>query len=42
MVSRRMRGYTAPGYRIMERKNGIRRAARLERANLLENFALKE
>ena len=42
MVSRRMRGHAAPGYRIIERKNGICRATRLERANLLEIFALKE
>jgi len=42
MVSRRMRGHTTPGRRLVEGKNGICGAARFERANLLEIFALKE
>jgi hypothetical protein len=37
-----MRGHTAPGRHIVKRKNGICGAARLERANLLKVFALKE
>jgi hypothetical protein len=42
MVSRGVRGHTAPGRCIVKRKNGICRAARFERANLLKIFALKE
>jgi hypothetical protein len=37
-----MRGHTAPGRRIVKRKNGICRSTCLERANLLKIFALKE
>jgi len=37
-----MRRHTAPGRRIVERKNGICGATRFERANLLKIFALKE
>jgi len=33
---------TAPRSRIIERKYGVSRTARLERANLLEIFALKK
>jgi hypothetical protein len=37
-----MRRHTTPGRRIVERKNGICRATRFERAGLLKILALKE
>ena len=42
MIARRMRGHTAPRRRIVERKNGVGRPARLERAIFLKIFALKK
>ena len=42
MIAGRMRGDTAPRGRIIEREDCVRRAARLERADLLKIFALKE
>jgi hypothetical protein len=37
-----MRSHTAPGGRIIQRKDSVRSTARFERANLLKVFALKK
>ena len=42
MIARRMCGHAAPRSRVTERKNGVRRASCLERADLLKIFALKK